>query len=62
MIKILSDADYREDLIREGPSWAKGFSWDEAATKTFELMEDIIKEGSRGKRQGPATSGVEGAR
>jgi glycosyltransferase involved in cell wall biosynthesis len=52
MIKILSDTDYRENLIRGGFSWAKTFSWDEAATKTLELMEDIIKEGSRSKGQG----------
>lgn len=51
MIKILSDRDYRENLIQGGLSWAKSFSWDDAATKTFELMEEIIKEGLRGKRQ-----------
>jgi glycosyltransferase involved in cell wall biosynthesis len=52
MIKILSDTDYRENLIRGGIAWAKTFSWDEAAAKTLELMEEIIKEGSRDKGQG----------
>jgi len=52
LIKILSDADYREELRQGGLAWAKRFSWDETATKTLELMENIIKEGSRGKRQG----------
>lgn len=52
MIKILSDTDYRENLIRGGLSWAKNFSWDEAAAKTLELMEDIIKEGSKGRGHG----------
>lgn len=47
MVKILSDESYRENLIRGGLSWAKNFSWDEAALKTLELMEDIIKEGAR---------------
>jgi glycosyltransferase involved in cell wall biosynthesis len=49
MIKILSDKDYRENLIQGGLSWAKSFSWDEAASETFELLEEIIKEGARGK-------------
>jgi glycosyltransferase involved in cell wall biosynthesis len=48
MIKILSDRDYRDNLIRGGLSWAKSFSWDEAANKTFELMEEIVKEGAGG--------------
>jgi glycosyltransferase involved in cell wall biosynthesis len=50
MIKILSDREYRENLSQEGISWAKSFSWDEAANQTLELMENILKEGSRGKR------------
>jgi glycosyltransferase involved in cell wall biosynthesis len=49
MIKILSDTTYRKNLIQGGLSWAKSFSWDEAAAKTFDLMEEIIKEVSRGK-------------
>jgi len=52
LIKILSDDGYREKLRQGGLAWAKRFSWDEAATKTLELMEKVIKEGSRGKRQG----------
>ena len=52
LIRILSDADYREKLSQGGLSWAKRFNWDETATKTLELMENIIKEGARGKRQG----------
>ncbi len=52
LTNILSDADYREKLRQGGLAWAKGFSWDDAATETLELMENIIKEGSRGKRQG----------
>ena len=50
MSKILSDTEYRENLIRGGLSWAKSFSWDETAAKTLELMEDIVEERSRGKR------------
>jgi glycosyltransferase involved in cell wall biosynthesis len=41
LTRILSDADYREELRRGGLTWAEGFSWDEAAEKTFELMEQI---------------------
>ncbi|MFQ6003656.1 MAG: glycosyltransferase family 4 protein [Candidatus Zixiibacteriota bacterium] len=52
MIKILSDTDYRKNLIRGGLQWAKSFSWDEAATKTLELMEKIIKERSVSKSHG----------
>ncbi|MCJ7577395.1 MAG: glycosyltransferase family 4 protein [candidate division Zixibacteria bacterium] len=48
MIRILSDREYRENLIRGGISWARSFSWDEAANKTLELMEEVIKEGARG--------------
>jgi glycosyltransferase involved in cell wall biosynthesis len=44
MMKILSDTDYRENLIQGGLSWAKNFSWDEAAAKTLKLMEEILKE------------------
>lgn len=47
MIRILSDREYRENLIRGGISWARSFSWDEAANKTLELMEEVIKEGAR---------------
>ena len=52
LIKILSDTDYGEKLRQGGLAWAKRFSWDEAATKTLELMENIIKEGSRVRGQG----------
>jgi glycosyltransferase involved in cell wall biosynthesis len=51
MTKILSDAEYREKLIRGGLSWARSFSWDEAAAKTLELMEDIAREGAQDKRR-----------
>jgi glycosyltransferase involved in cell wall biosynthesis len=50
MSKILSDTEYRENLIRGGLSWAQSFSWDETAAKTLELMENIVEERSRGKR------------
>ena len=49
MLKILSDTEYRENLIRGGVSWAKSFSWDETAAKTLELVENIVKERSRDK-------------
>lgn len=52
LTKLLSDAEYREELREGGLSWAKRFNWDEAATKTLELMENIIKEGSRVRGQG----------
>jgi glycosyltransferase involved in cell wall biosynthesis len=48
MVKILSDKEHRETLIRGGISWARSFNWDEVAEKTFELMEKIIKEESSG--------------
>ncbi len=51
VLKILLDADYRENLIREGFSWARRFSWDEAAVKTLELMEAIIKKEPEVKRR-----------
>jgi len=47
LIKILSDADYREELSQEGLVWAKRFSWDEAAEKTFELIEKAVSEHKR---------------
>ncbi len=47
LIKILSDADYREKLRQGGFSWAKRFSWDEAADKTFELIEEIVSKHKR---------------
>jgi glycosyltransferase involved in cell wall biosynthesis len=49
MLKIISDEEYRENLIRGGVSWAKNFSWDETAAKTLELVENIVKERSRDK-------------
>jgi glycosyltransferase involved in cell wall biosynthesis len=51
MIKILSDTDYRENLIRGGLSWARHFNWDETAKKTLVLMEDIIREGNMSKNR-----------
>ena len=50
MSKILSDTKYRENLIRGGFSWAKGFSWDDTAAKTLALIENIVEERSRGTR------------
>ena len=50
LVKLLSDADYREKLGQGGLAWAKKFNWDETATKTLELMEDIVKERSRVKK------------
>jgi len=47
LIKILSDADYREELRQGGLAWAKRFSWDEAADRTFELIEKIVAEHRR---------------
>jgi glycosyltransferase involved in cell wall biosynthesis len=49
MLKILSDTEYRENLIRGGLSWARSFSWDETAAKTLELMKSIVEERLRGK-------------
>lgn len=48
MTKILSDKNYRENLIRGGLTWAKNFSWDEAAKKTLELIEKIKKRRIKG--------------
>jgi len=47
LIKVLSDADYREELSQGGLVWAKRFSWDEAAEKTFELIEKAVSEHKR---------------
>ncbi len=40
--KILSDSNYRERLRQGGLAWAKRFSWDDAADKTMELIEQIV--------------------
>jgi glycosyltransferase involved in cell wall biosynthesis len=42
LTKILSDAEYREELRGGGLAWAKRFNWDEAADLTFELIEQIV--------------------
>jgi glycosyltransferase involved in cell wall biosynthesis len=42
LIKILSDAELREELRQGGLDWAKGFKWDEAADKTLDLLEQIV--------------------
>jgi len=47
MARILSDREYRENLIRGGVSWAGSFSWDDTATSTLELMVRIVEERSR---------------
>jgi len=44
LVKILSDAEYREKLRQGGLSWTKRFSWDEAADLTFELIEQVVAE------------------
>lgn len=45
LVKILSDRPYRDTLGQGGIDWAKKFSWDEAADKTFELMQEAIARG-----------------
>ena len=45
MEKILTDEDYRQDLIRKGLKRYKKFSWEEAARKTIEVYE-MAKRGS----------------
>jgi len=44
LVKVFSDADYREKLSQGGLVWAKRFSWDEASEKTLELIEQIVVE------------------
>jgi glycosyltransferase involved in cell wall biosynthesis len=41
--KILTDLDYREKLREGGLDWAKRFHWDDAAEKTFQLLEMIVR-------------------
>jgi glycosyltransferase involved in cell wall biosynthesis len=40
--KILTDSDYRDKLRQGGLDWAKKFHWDDAAEKTFQLLEAIV--------------------
>jgi len=47
LVKILSQANYREELTRGGLTWAKNFSWDDAAEKTYALIESIVQAGIR---------------
>jgi glycosyltransferase involved in cell wall biosynthesis len=42
--KILTDSDYRDKLRRGGLDWANEFHWDDAAEKTFQLLEEIVLE------------------
>jgi len=42
LVRILSDAGYREKLTEGGLGWARKFSWDRAADKTLELIERIV--------------------
>jgi glycosyltransferase involved in cell wall biosynthesis len=49
LIRILSDKDYREQLTQGGLSWAKRFDWDEAATKTLELIDRAVQERVKGR-------------
>jgi glycosyltransferase involved in cell wall biosynthesis len=50
LVKILSDAGYREKLSEGGLGWAKKFSWDHAADRTLDLIEQIVTDSKgRGK-------------
>jgi glycosyltransferase involved in cell wall biosynthesis len=40
--RILTDLDYREKLRQGGLAWAKKFHWDDAADRTFQLLEEIV--------------------
>ncbi len=42
LAKVLSDANHREKLTKGGLNWASKFSWDHAADKTLELIEEIV--------------------
>jgi glycosyltransferase involved in cell wall biosynthesis len=42
LVRILSDKAYRDSLGGGGLEWAKKFSWDEAADRTFELIQEAI--------------------
>jgi glycosyltransferase involved in cell wall biosynthesis len=44
LIRILADKDYKEKLTQGGLSWAKRFDWDEATTKTLELIDRAVQE------------------
>lgn len=45
LVRILSDKPYREKLGRGGLKWAKTFSWDQAADKTFDLIKEAVARG-----------------
>lgn len=45
LAKILSNHEYREKLRQGGLDWARTFNWDEAAEKTFELIQEAQARG-----------------
>jgi glycosyltransferase involved in cell wall biosynthesis len=47
LVKILSDASHREKLTKGGLNWASKFSWDHAAERTLELIEEIVARSKR---------------
>ncbi|MGB8657743.1 MAG: glycosyltransferase family 4 protein [Candidatus Zixiibacteriota bacterium] len=59
LVKILCNVDYRQELTRGGLTWATKFSWDEAATRTLELIERVVEKGSTAKGSDSAAKGQE---
>ena len=47
LMRILSDASYREELSRGGLKWAQTFDWDQAADQTFDLIQEAVARGRR---------------
>jgi glycosyltransferase involved in cell wall biosynthesis len=47
MVRILSDQSYRGELREGGLKWAGTFNWDEAADRTFDLIQKAVARGRR---------------
>jgi glycosyltransferase involved in cell wall biosynthesis len=47
MVKILSDEDFRNILIRQGLKQCRGFSWDQSAKKVLKIYEQLSTEKNR---------------
>ena len=44
VVKLLDDADMRERLTKNALTWAKRFTWDGAARKTMDIVDEIVSE------------------
>lgn len=52
VVLMLRNPRVREEFSRRAIAWARSFSWDRATHQTLQVIEQMVSEGGRGRRDG----------